>query len=191
MVPAPDTVRTVLRALHELSIPCMITGSLASNLYGVPRMSKDADVVVLLAPGKLNELAAALEPKVRLDRQPSFEGVTATTRWILTADDGCFTIELFELSDDAHDQARFSRRKPLEVFGVPTSIPTVEDVLVQKVRWGGRANRRKDIDDALNILLVSGEAIDWPYVHRWCDLHGTRALLDSLCAQAGIAPQRP
>jgi hypothetical protein len=45
-----------------------------------------------------------------------------------------------------------------------------------------RADRNKDRDDIHAVISVSRELIDWPYVHRWCDEHGTRALLDEIRA---------
>ena len=41
----------------------------------------------------------------------SFGTVTATSRYILRVTDGAFVVELFLLSDDAHDQQRFARRR--------------------------------------------------------------------------------
>jgi hypothetical protein len=55
-------------------------------------------------------------------------------------------------------------------------MPTAEDVVVQKLRWG----RVKDAEDARFILAVQGDALDFTYIERWCDQHGTRALLDKL-----------
>ena len=55
-------------------------------------------------------------------------------------------------------------------------IPTAEDVVIQKLRW----QRRKDLDDVVNILGVSGCALDWAYLTRWTQQHGTANLLQQL-----------
>ncbi|MFO0827027.1 MAG: hypothetical protein U0572_02670 [Phycisphaerales bacterium] len=186
MATAQECIESTLKALNALRIAHMITGSLASNVYGLPRMSKDADIVVSIEHRQLADLAASVRPALRLDAQQAFEGVTGTTRWSLVADGGAFEVELFELGDDAHDRARFARRRPIELYGIPTFIPTAEDVVVQKLRWAARGKRDKDIDDALNVLFVSGDALDWPYVRDWCDAHGSRELLESLRQRAGL-----
>jgi hypothetical protein len=31
-------------------------------------------------------------------------------------------------------------------------------------------------------MAVQGDRLDWDYIHRWCDAHGTRALLDEVRA---------
>src|SRR5262249_28829460 len=108
------------------------------------------------------------------------ESVTATTRLILRADAHEFVVELFELSKDPHDQERFKRRKCVDWHGRPTWITSAEDSLVTKLRWAQYARREKDIADARNIIGVSGDSIDWPYVEHWSDQHGSRPLLERL-----------
>jgi hypothetical protein len=55
-------------------------------------------------------------------------------------------------------------------------IATAEDMIIQKVRWG----RLKDLDDALNVLAVQGDKLDFAYIERWCRAHGTLEQLDEL-----------
>lgn len=61
-------------------------------------------------------------------------------------------------------------------------VPTVEDVIVMKLRWAASRGKRdgKDAGDVANVIAVSGDMIDWPYVYSWCDQHGTRELLESI-----------
>ena len=55
-----------------------------------------------------------------------------------------------------------------------------EDVIVTKLRWSYGGGRRKDLHDAQNVIAVQGDRIDWEYVTRWCDRHGTRELLEQV-----------
>ena len=70
-------------------------GSLSSNLYGIARATQDADFVVQLDGRVLAKLIERLGPAFRLDRQMSFETVTATRRFVLQLEDNPFKIELF------------------------------------------------------------------------------------------------
>lgn len=47
---------SVLAALEAAGVPYMIVGSLASNFHGVPRSTRDADIVVQLSAGSLERL---------------------------------------------------------------------------------------------------------------------------------------
>jgi hypothetical protein len=77
---------------------------------------------------------------------------------------------------------RFSRRRPGTVAGRQTFILSAEDVVVTKLRWSRRGARTKDLDDARNVIAVQRDALDWDYIHRWCEQHGTRQLLDNIRA---------
>ncbi|MCH8829337.1 MAG: hypothetical protein IID45_07140 [Planctomycetes bacterium] len=59
-------------------------------------------------------------------------------------------------------------------------LPTVEDVIVTKLRWSLAGERGKDAEDVAHVIAVQGDAIDWDYVHRWSEQHGTRDRLDEI-----------
>ncbi len=62
------------------------------------------------------------------------------------------------------------------------AVLSPEDVTVTKLRWTLMANRSKDRDDARDVIAVQGGQLNWDYVQRWCEQHGTRALLDEIRA---------
>lgn len=175
-----DAVVVVLDALGAMRIDYMVTGSLASNLFGVPRSTKDADLVIAGDGSKLGQLPSLLQPPLFLDPQMSFETVTATTRFIIQWTGTPFKIELFLLSDDPHDQERFRRRQKGTLLGRTVWLPTPEDVIITKLRWSLAGKRTKDVDDVRNVIAVQDKRIDWEYVYRWCDAHGTRELLEQI-----------
>jgi hypothetical protein len=175
-----EATLAVIDALEAEGVPYMLVGSLSSNLYGVPRSTRDADFVVQLGSVPIARLAGRLGPELRLDPQMSFETVTGTSKHVLTLVDPPFTIEMFALSDDPHDQERFRRRHRVQTMGREPFVASAEDVILTKLRWGLRVRRPKDIDDIGNVIAVQGGAIDWDYVYSWCDRHGTRELLDQI-----------
>ncbi|HWG42298.1 MAG TPA: hypothetical protein VN688_05880 [Gemmataceae bacterium] len=175
-----EATMTVIDALEMLAIPYMVVGSLSCTVYGVPRLSHDADFVVELRSVPLTHLTAQLGSAFRLDPQMTFETTTMSQRHVLEVVGISFAIELFHLSDDPHDQERFRRRRRIKTMGRDVSMPTVEDVIITKLRWALNARRLKDREDVRNVIAVQGHNIDWPYVYGWCDQHGSRDLLDEI-----------
>ena len=162
-----EFLRAVFDALIALDVPFMVSGSLASNFYGVPRSTQDADLVVEFARLPLAAFAAQLGEPFRPDTQLAFETVTGSRRLIVRAVDSPFEVELFDLTDDPHDRERFARRLEVELFGRRVAVPTAEDVVVNKLRWWKLAGRRKDFEDARNALAVQ-TTLDMQYLERWC-----------------------
>ena len=180
-----EATRIVVETLNRCNTPHMVVGGLSSNAYGIPRSTKDADIVLAVDGKALFAMAAELGPEFHLDDQASFEMVTGTLRYHLRVPAIAFEVELFLLSSDPHDQARFNRRRTVRSnqIGTDIMVPSAEDVVIMKLRWAKIAKRDKDRDDVRNIIAVQGDAaLDWGYIHRWCEVHDTRALLDEICA---------
>lgn len=173
-------VFTVIDYLNEHDVPYMVVGSLATNVYCVPRSTEDGDIVLRANIVDLAQQISNSNPGVHFDRQLGFESVTATKTIVLQTINHGFEIELFELSDDEHDQMRFSRRVQVKAMDRSVWIASLEDMIVTKLRWSQHAGREKDISDARNLIGVQGDRVDWPYVESWCDRHGTRQLLEKL-----------
>ena len=177
---AQEATAAVIDALDALQVPYMLVGSLSCSYYAIPRSTQDADFVVRIDPETISSLVNRLGDAFQLDRQMSFETVTAPARYILRLVNGTFVVELFLLSDDAHDQQRFARRCRRRILDRDVAIPTAEDVIITKLRWSHAGRRHKDVDDARNVIAVQGNWIDWKYVNSWCDQYGTRELLDQV-----------
>ncbi len=170
----------VVDVLEALDVPYMLVGSFSSNFYGIPRATEDADFVLQLERQSVSEIARRLGPQFRLDAQMSFEMVTGTTRYVLQLADTSFRIEFFLLSEDAHDQERFNRRRRVRILDRETFVPTVEDVIITKLRWSRQGQRTKDIEDVRGVVAVNGDRVQWDYVNGWCDRHDTRATLEEI-----------
>jgi hypothetical protein len=166
----------VVRVLNENQTPYFLAGSFSSNYWGIPRSTKDADFVILLPPDQLKDLCRKLSVFMWVDDQLRFETIMGTHKILSRHEATGLEVELFFLSNDPHDQARFQRRVKVRVFNHDLFIPTAEDVIVMKLRWA----RSKDKDDVRDVIAVQGDALDWEYIYSWCDTHGTRALVDEI-----------
>jgi hypothetical protein len=175
----------VVEAAEVTGVPFMAVGAIAAGAYGVPRSTRDVDLLVAVnVGGGVDAVINQLGPWVEFDPQVVFDTITWGRRHIgRTRAAPPFKVELFEMFDDPFVQQEFSRRRQVHVplLNCKTWLPTPEDVIVQKLRWG----RGKDIDDARDVLAVQGsETLDMPYIENWCAQHGTtarlRAALDSI-----------
>ena len=97
-----------------------------------------------------------------------------------------FVCELFELSDDPHDQSRFARRVSARVLTRDVFVASAEDMIITKLRRAVGANRSKDRDDIRSIIAVQGAALDWPTWKSWSTAHGTARLLAEI--RASVPP---
>lgn len=176
MTPQDSLTLQVADALSACGIPYLLAGSFASNYYGIPRSTEDADFVLQLAGGAGADFAGKLGTGFEFDPQLSFETVTGTYRQYLRHVKTAFKIELFMLTKDAHDQERFARRREQNLYGRKVWLLSPEDVIVSKLRWA----RTKDKDDVKDVMSVQRDKLDWGYIGKWCREHGTLALMEEI-----------
>lgn len=170
----------LVKRLREAHVPYLLVGSFSSNLYGIPRSTKDVDVVIQAKAGAVMDLSVALGDRFEPIDQFRFETNTGTICQEFRIRGTTFRVELFMLSDDPHDASRFERRREESLDGETAFFPSPEDVIIWKLRWA----RSKDIDDIIGILLVQSLEgnLDWPYIREWCAKHGTLARLEEIVA---------
>src|SRR5258708_6896968 len=104
MITGTEIVVKVVEALDQCAIPYLLAGAFSSNQYGIPRSTKDADFVLQLKSAVGADFARVLGEGFELEPQLSFETNTGTYRQMLTYPGSPFKVELFLLSNDAHDQ---------------------------------------------------------------------------------------
>jgi hypothetical protein len=168
----------VIDALDSAGVTYLLAGSLAANVYSVPRSTKDADFVVEMNSEVLSKVQALLDPLFDLDPQQHLETTTWTRRYIFKARQMPFEVEFFLKSTDPHHLEQWQRRKKvrIEFLDRTTWLPTPEDIIIQKLRWG----RSKDLADVAGVITVRKGGLDWSYIHRWCDVHSSRKKLDEI-----------
>ena len=177
----------VIEAADAERVDFMTVGAIAAGTYGVPRSTRGVDVLVSVeVPHHLTALIRRLSAFVQFDPQVTFDTLTWGARHVGTSlGSPPYKVELFETFDDPFVTSEFARRR--EVFVAllerTTWLPTPEDVVVQKLRWG----LNKDLDDARDVLAVQGpETLDMEYIEGWCAKHGTLTRLQE--ALDGIPP---
>jgi hypothetical protein len=173
---AQELALTIIDALHALGWDYLLVGGLAAIQHGITRTTYDVDIVLATSSLDIAPLVRRLGPGFVLEEQRTFEVFTAKPMQVIVVPGTALRIDFFPLGNDPFDQEQFRRRRTIELEGRAVYMPTAEDVIVQKLRWG----RTKDAEDAKYILAVQGDALDFAYIERWCDQHGTRELLDKL-----------
>jgi hypothetical protein len=171
-----DATLAMIDALETLGIDYLLVGSLAASYYGLSRSTTDADFVLQLKQHRLKEIVERMGGGYRLEPQTAFEVFTNKRVDVIHVVGTIFKIDVFPLSDDSFDQTRFQRRIKGQIAGRVVSLPTAEDVIIMKVRW----HRALDLEDAKYVLSIQSPSLDWPYIERWCEAHGTRQVLEDL-----------
>ena len=165
-----------LRRLNGAGLNYLLTGSMASNYWGIPRTTHDLDFVIQLPPSAVPKIMAAFngdffldEAAVRAAYQPPHQFNAIDQRSTLKVD-------FWLLCPVPFEREMFARRKPVTLFGEPAWIGTAEDVLLHKLFWNRITPSDRQLGDAAGIVAVQQGMLDESYLQTWAnalDVAGT------------------
>lgn len=188
-----DTLKAALevaRILEDLRIPYLLGGSLASSLYGIPRTTRDADLVADLRPEHVQALASALTPGFYVDTERVLHAIRRRSSFNVIYLGTMTKVDIFVLRDHPLSHLEMSRRRQLSLTGgAVLYVASPEDTLLQKLRWfemEGCVSERQ-WDDVLGILKVQGARLDLNYLERWASGLGLGDLLRKALEEAGLS----
>ena len=145
-----------LRRLKRINIGYYLTGSMASNYWGIPRTTHDVDFVLQMPPSAVPEIVREFtgdfyieEAAVRAAYRPPHQFNAIDTRSALKVD-----FWLSETSPFAQEMLR--RRVSVTLFGEPAWIATAEDVILHKLIWNQITPSERQLGDAAGIVAVRG-----------------------------------
>ena len=186
--PIAVTLR-VIDALDALGVPCLIGGSLASALHGVPRATADADLVADLRFEHASSLADALASEFYVDADAIREAIRHQRSFNVIHLASAFKVDIFVRKKRAFDNAQFARRAKQIVATDPERtafVASAEDSILAKLEWyriGGEVSDRQ-WRDVIGILKTQSERIDRDYMLKMANELGVVDLLERALKEA-------
>lgn len=145
----------------------MVTGSMASNYWGIPRTTHDLDFVIQLPPSQVSPLVEAFrgdyyidEAMVRSAYQPPHQFNAIDSRSALKVD-------FWLLRPVPFEREMFQRRTRQRIFGRDAWLATPEDVILHKLYWNRITPSERQRLDAAGVAAVQQGRLDDAYLRRW------------------------
>jgi hypothetical protein len=156
-----------LRRLNRTGVTYYLTGSMASNYWGIPRTTHDLDFVVQLpasaVPRIVQEFSGDFyieESAVHAAYQPPHQFNAIDTRSALKVD-------FWLPKPEPFDREMLKRRVQATLFGEPAWVCTAEDVILHKLIWNTISPSDRQLGDAAGVVSVQGDALDKHYLEQW------------------------
>jgi hypothetical protein len=162
-----DLLVDCLRRLNQAEVSYMLTGSMVSNYWGIPRTTHDLDFVLQLPPSEAPKMIAAFRSDFFLDEaaihaayQPPFQFNAIDKRSPLKVD-------FWLLKPEPFEREMFARRFRTTVFGEVAWIATPEDVILHKLYWNRLTPSQRQLGDAAGVVSIQKDNLDVEYLRRW------------------------
>jgi len=173
-----EIVARVVRALVEAGLPHMVSGSFASNLHGVPRMTQDADLVVEADEAGALRLVRLLEREFYVSREAARDAVAHRRAFNAIHLETGFKVDLIVKKQRPFSAEELRRRRPWPLAGQQVDFATAEDTILAKLEWARIGDSDRQYGDAVGIVRVQGARLDWTYLEGWAEGLGVRDLLE-------------
>ncbi|MPY86968.1 MAG: hypothetical protein GEU99_03510 [Luteitalea sp.] len=152
--------------LETANIPYMLSGSLAMNYYGEPRMTRDIDLVVALQLTDVDRMLTLFKADFYCDEEAMRAAIRRRALFNLIHFELVVKVDIIVQQDDAYRRTEFGRRQRITLDDVPVWIVAIEDLVLSKLLWAKKGESALQLDDVTN-LVASGRHIDWAYLDQW------------------------
>jgi len=171
-----------IRRLNRAGIAYLLTGSMASNYWGIPRTTHDLDFVVQLPLESIPNLVREFRTDFYLD-EPAVRAALAPPYQFNAIDQrSALKIDFWMLRTDPFEMSMFERRLSVNFLGEQTWIATAEDVILHKLYWDSLTPSDRLVGDAAGVVAIQSSSLDRVYLEQWAGELGVREKLSRLLA---------
>ncbi len=174
-----EVLKMVCQRLKGAGIPYMITGSIATNIYTVPRMTRDIDVVIEVKKEDTNRLLNIFKDGFYIDAESVKEAVEKQGMFNIIHNEYMFKIDFIIRKDSPYRKLEFKRQQKIEIEGIKISIVSIEDLILSKLFWAKDSLSEMQLGDVRN-LLETAKDIDMRYLKEWIRPLGLQGVYDKV-----------
>ncbi len=169
-----ELLRRMVETFERLRLPYLVTGSMATILYGEPRFTNDIDVVVQLPPEKVEALVAAFPPPdYYVDAERVRSALAHRSQFNIIHPASGLKVDVMIPAMDDFDRSRFARaRRERTSTDLEARFAAPEDVILKKLQYFAEGGSEKHLRDVAGILRVSPAEVDREYVTAWAERLG-------------------
>lgn len=180
-----ELLQRTVETLERLNLTYLVTGSMATILYGEPRFTNDIDIVVQLSAKRIGDFVQAFpSDEFYLDDERIRQAVESRGQFNVLHPASGLKIDVIIPEMDAFDRSRFTRaRRVRPANDYEATFASAEDVIVKKLQFHAEGGSDKHLRDIASVLRISGADLDRDYVTEWADRLGLREIWDLILDQ--------
>jgi hypothetical protein len=177
-----ELLKDCLHRLNQLGISYMLTGSMASNAWGIPRTTHDLDFVIQLPPSQVSRLSQSFTGDYFTDEAAIRNAYRPPHQFNILHIPSALKIDFWMLRPTAFEQEMFARRQRQELLGELAWLATAEDVILHKLYWHTITPSERQLSDVAGIMAVQKDRLDEAYLRKWAPEIGVLQLLEDALA---------
>ena len=162
-----ELLQKVIGVFENLSIPYLVTGSVASMAYGEPRLTNDIDIVADIGLSYIPALLTAFPAEeYYIDGEMIKEAIHRIGQFNIIHPASGLKVDVIIKQDMPLDQSRFERVRKIYPGPYPADFAFPEDVIIKKIEYYKMGGPEKHLRDITGIFKISGESLDQEYISQ-------------------------
>lgn len=180
-------LKDIVTRLQGANLIYAITGSIASNFWGVPRLTHDVDVLVVLAVPQITQAVAAFAESYYVSEEAVRQAVLTSGMFNVIDSGSGLKADLWVSPADPFSQSMLARRQQVELVpGLRAFLGSSEDVLLHKLIWNKMTPSDRQLADAAGIAVVRAGKLDLAYLRAWAARQSTLDVLEEVLQGKGL-----
>ena len=161
----PNIFAIFTKRLNDLNVPYMVTGSVASIVYGEPRMTHDIDLVIELSNEDIKGFTALFPldmfycPPTEVIKVELGRGIRG--HFNLIHHETGFKADIYLRGQDPLHEWALNDRKKIDIDGVSIWVAPIEYVILRKLEYYKEGKSEKHLRDIRGIISISDDQIDF------------------------------
>ena len=169
-----------LKRLNSVGIPYMLTGSMASNYWGIPRTTHDLDFVIQLQSEDIPALVREFESDFFVQESSVQSALSPPYQFNAIDNRSALKIDFWVLASEPFALEMFRRRQQVTLFETPATIASAEDVLLHKLYWHTLMPSDRQLTDAAGVWRLQEKNVDLAYLKKWAAILNVEELLERI-----------
>jgi hypothetical protein len=165
-----EFLKDIVGRLNSIGVEYMLTGSMASNYWGIPRTTHDLDFVLVIRKHQVDSLVAVMSPDLFIQTESVYRAFAPPHQFNVIDNSSALKADFWMLREDPFDQTAFSRRAHTRLFGIDTWIASAEDVILHKLYWNRLGPSERQLGDAAGVFAVQAALLDLGYMQSWAQV---------------------
>lgn len=158
----------VLSRLNQSGLSYMLTGSMASNYWGMPRTTHDLNFVIAIDRSQVGGLVSLFQGMF-IQAESVMQAFRPPHQFNVIDEQSALKADFWLLRDNDFERAAFDRRIQVNLFGSAAWIATAEDIILQKLHLNRKAPSERQVNDAAGVFEVQSGRLDLDYLRTWAD----------------------
>ncbi|HEY0142467.1 MAG TPA: DUF6036 family nucleotidyltransferase [Thermoanaerobaculia bacterium] len=163
-----DLFERLRTALDAAEVPYMVVGSFASSVHGLPRATRDVDIVIAPTREQLLRLIGQLpDTSYYADREQALDALKYRSQFNIVDFVSGWKVDFIIPRLTEFTESQFDRRRVIEISGVPVYVASPEDVVIAKLAWSKEGGSGRQLEDVASIITAQADHLDRRYIERW------------------------